>query len=223
MDKEAVDYLNLALMSLLAGAGGYGGMRMLKDIPNEGLPPEKPKNELEITLPSARIPKMAAESVSDILMPAVTGLGGAGLGFFGASSIYEAIKKKQMENQMKQVQQNYMNTLQQAHAKVAEMKTPLTDNFIKGLIAKTGAELEKSGWVDPSFVGNQHTVAPLMQGGFDAATDNDLGRMFKATMAALMLGGAGATYGIAKKMDANREENKIQSTLPTDVKLHVTQ
>lgn len=228
MEKEAVDLLNLALMSMLMGAGGYGGMRLLKDLPDQAVPPEKPKNELNITLPSTRMPKLAETSAfNDYVVPTLTGLGGAGLGFFGASGIYERLKKKQIENQMSQVQQDYLNTLQQAHSKVAETNTPLIDNFIKGLISKVGEELQKSaywgeGYVPTDFIQNQGTYGPIGQKAFEALTDNNIGHLTKATMALLAIGSTGAAYGIAKKMDQNRAESKEQSTLPTDVKLHVT-
>lgn len=226
MDKEATDLLNLALLSLLSGAGGYGGMRLLKDLPNEGKQPQPTKNELDITLPAARFPKMANEtSIGTYFWPAVVGLGGAAGGFYGASSIYEKIKQKQLEDELKSTNQDYMGALQQAHQKVASVQTPHTDALLEGLFTKIGQEIEKAGWVQPEFLGSEGPIDVLKHQVRNAGNtffDSDLGKITGAGMLLAALGAAGGTYGISKKMDNDREDLKSQSTLPTDIRLHVS-
>jgi hypothetical protein len=230
MEKEALDLLNLALLSLITGGGAYAGMRGIKDLATEGKPAEKPKNELEITLPASRIPKMASDEtgVNSYFLPAVTGILGLGGGFMGASSLYEKIKKKHLENQLQNTEHDYLKTLEQARTKLGSIKTPATDAFLTGLFDAIGSGLKKEGFFDTSnteFLGKD---GPLATGANqikhmgNAFFDTEIGKMSGAAMLLTALLGGGATYGIAKKMDDDKENLKSQQNLPTDIRLHVT-
>jgi hypothetical protein len=226
MDKEATDLLHLALLSLLTGGGAYAGARGIKDLMGDNKPAEPDKNELNITLPSSRLPKTANDetSVGSYFTPALTGVLGLTGGFMGASKLYEHIKKKQLDNQMKQTEQGYLKALQDAHTKVGSVKTPNVDAFLSGLIEKAGEALEKEGFVTPEFLGNEglgdvagHQAKNMMNSFFGT----EVGKMTGAAMLMSALASGGATYGIAKKLDNDKEKAKEQTTLPTDVKLHI--
>jgi len=226
MEKDAVDLLNLALLSLLAGGGAYGGMRLAKDLPNEGKKPAKPTDQLDITLPASRMPKVANDTttIGSYFWPTVAGAGGLAGGFLGASSIYEHLKKKQLEKQMQQTQGDYMSALQQAHQKVASIQTPHTDKFLEGLFSKIGQVIEKEGWVQPEFLGGEGPIDVLAHQTKNLGShffNSEPGKMTGAAMLLAALASGGATYGIAKKLDKDKEDIKNQSTLPTDVNLHI--
>lgn len=225
MDKEATDLLNLALLSLITGGGVYAGARGLKDL-SKGPEDEENKNELNITLPAARMPKTAEEdtSIGTYFNPAITGILGLTGGFMGASKLYEHLKKKQLDAEMDKTQKDYMSALQQAHTKVSSCKTPNVDSFLEGLINKAGEELSKTAYVTPEFLngeGPADLVGHQTKNLFSSFFDSDLGKMTGATMLLSALGSGAATYGIAKKMDNDKEKAKKQTNLPTDVRLSI--
>lgn len=226
MDKQATDLLNIALLSLLAGGGAYAGARGVKDLVNDHQQPEPDKNELNITLPASRVPKVASEetSVGSYFNPAATGILGLAGGFMGASKLYEHLKKKQLDNEMQQTQQSYMKALQDAHTKVGSVSTPNIDNFFTAIIEKVGESLQKTALVDPSFLGSDGIgdfAGNMGRKGFNAFFDTEVGKLTGAAMLMSALGSGAATYGIAKKLDNDKEKSKEQTSLPTDVRLHL--
>jgi hypothetical protein len=218
------DLLHLALASLLTGGAGYAGMRFARDLPQVASVPEKPKNQLDITLPEARMPKMANDESAfrAYVLPALVGGGGLTAGFTGASSLYEHFKRKQLEGHISDVEQNYLNALQQAHGKIAS-ETPLIDNFLKGYITKCGEDLSKIA----NQVGMYNTpISDIIQGTGESAWDGfkgtTVGKAIIGGALLTLLGSAGATYGIGKRMDQNKAQTNMQTTLPTDIKVNVT-
>lgn len=227
MNKEASDLLRLALLGMLAGGGTYGGMRYMHDLNKDSEPPKKDRNELELTLPAARIPKFANDtSVGDYFWPPVAFGGAAVGGFYGASKLYDHYRKKQLEQKIKTVEQQYLDTLQQAHLKTASCgETPLIDRFLEGLTNKIAEEMKKEALFDVGIP----TSGPLEMAGsgfrnaLDWAGDTDVGKMGKAGWLLTALLGGGATYAIAKRMDKQKEHAKEQSNIPTEIKLNVVQ
>lgn len=240
MEKQSVDLLNLALLSLLTGAGTYAGGRGLHDLVNKNKPKEENPGTLNITLPEARLPKQASTGIEDYIMPVLaSALGGAG-GFFGASGIYESYKKKQLNKQLSEVEKNYLDTLQQAHQKTAEAKTPHVDNFILGMLSKIGEALEKSpevmellqadtftkrAWEATDFMGSEGITDALVhqtQNAKDSFFGTDLGKATAAAMLLTGMGGAGLTFSTARHLDSKDDDLKRKTTLPTDIRLHVS-
>ncbi len=242
MNKVAVDdtnYLNLALLSALMGGGLYAGARGLKDITREGSPPPTQKNELEVTLPSSRMPthQMAMpkfaedptighalwENTKQYLYPTL--VGGAGLygGFKGTSALYDMYANHNIDVEKEKVKQEYLKSLQQANQKLGSVKTPLVDEFLLACIDKMGEEIPQ-----PQAEGLSEYPKELWNGlkgwghslGLGAANQPITG-MTGAGLGLALLGSAGATYYIANRMDQNREENKQRTTLPTEIRLNV--
>lgn len=240
MEKQSVDLLNLALLSLLTGAGTYAGGRGIHDLVNKNKPKEEDPSTLNITLPEARMPKHASASVEDYISPILTGALGIGGGFFGASGLYEHFKKKQLKNQLSEVEKNYLNTLQQAHQKTAEAETPHVDNFILGMLSKIGEALEKHpevldilkkddinklAWESPDFMGSEGFTDALVhqtQNAKDSFFNTDLGKATAAAMLLTGMGGAGLTFSTARHLDNKDDDLKRKTTLPTDIRLHVS-
>ena len=293
MEKQSVDLLNLALLSLLTGAGTYAGGRGIHDLVNKNTPKEEDPSTLNITLPEARMPKHASAAevaaqvkacekhmakfpnfdrdfharygkefdetnmslrsaektlypkhansgVEDYIMPALTGALGIGGGFFGASSLYENYKKKQLKNQLTDVEQQYLNALQQAHQKTAEAKTPHVDNFIVGMFAKIGEALEKhpevvsllkqdslskQAWESPDFMGSEgftDSIVHQAQNAKDSFFNTELGKATAAAMLLTGMGGAGLTFSTARHLDNKDDDLKRKTTIPTDIRLHVS-
>ncbi len=240
MEKQSVDLLNLALLSLLTGAGTYAGGRGIHDLVNKNTPKEEDPSTLNITLPEARMPKHASSGVEDYIMPALTGALGIGGGFFGASSLYENYKKKQLKNQLTDVEQQYLNALQQAHQKTAEAKTPHVDNFIVGMFAKIGEALEKhpevvsllkqdslskQAWESPDFMGSEgftDSIVHQAQNAKDSFFNTELGKATAAAMLLTGMGGAGLTFSTARHLDNKDDDLKRKTTIPTDIRLHVS-
>lgn len=239
MEKQSVDLLNLALLSLLTGAGTYAGGRGLHDLANKNTHKEEDPSTLNITLPEARMPKHASASVEDYLMPALTGALGLGGGFFGASNIYENYKKKQLNKQLSDVEKNYLKALQEAHQKTAEAKTPNVDKFIAGMLAKIGEAVEKCpaiidlmkkgnekvAWESPDFMGSEGITDSLVhqaQNAKDSFFNTELGKATAAAMLLTGMGGAGLTFSTMRHMDNKDDDIKKKTTLPTDIRLHVS-
>ena len=222
MDKAAnADLLRQALLGLLAGGGTYGALRLGREMGQAAQPPQKPKDELQITLPSSRMPKMGADAMDYIAGPAAFLGAGAG-GFLGASKLYEMLKKKQIANEQQGVEQNYLHTLQQAHQKTAA-STPHIDKFLEGLIEKAGESLKKDAMFGVDFPSEGVTDMVKHQGGnlLDSAAHSDIGSAGIAAWLAAALGTGGLTYGIAKNMDNNKKRNQERSQLPSEVRLNV--
>lgn len=221
MNKEANDALKQALLGLLMGGGAYGGIRLLSDMHKAAQPPKKPKDELELTLPAARMPKMAGDgehSPMDYLGPLLIGSGGFTGGFLGASKLYEMHRKKQLEEQQRLAESQYMQSLQHAHTKIGEVQTPYIDKFLEGLITKVGEELAKEG----NFAYDEDTFDILghqVGKGVDAVAGSRLGSAGIAAWLAAALGAGGLTYSIARGMDRNKAKANEQSTYPSEIKL----
>lgn len=222
MDKQAdTDILRHALLGMLMGGGAYGGLRLMHDISGAAQKPQKSKDELEITLPASRLPKTAAEAM-DYLAPFIASSAGATGGFLGASKLYELMKKKQMAHEQKQVEDQYMQTLQQAHQKVGSVQTPLIDKFLEGLITKVGEDLNKQGFMGPDIPTEGITDTIKHQGGklLDSAAHSDLGAGIIAAWLGTALGAGGLTYSIARNMDKNKAKAKENSALPSEIRLN---
>lgn len=229
MDKQAVDLLNLALLSLLAGGGTYAGARGIKDLAHEINPPKPETNELEITLPKSRMPqppmksKMGMEFSDMVATPIVAG-GAAFGGFHLASKLYEKLKEKKLTAEKDKVEKDYLSTLMSAHSKVAESKTPYIDSFLDGLISKLGSEMEKEGYVSPDFAtdgGITDVPGGLLSAGANKFMHSDMGKMTGAGMLLTALMGAGLTYGTAKKMTDKEDEREHKSNIPSDIRLRL--
>lgn len=228
MQKEATtDLLRLALLGMLTGGGAYGAMRLARDIPEAAKKPEKPKDQLNLTLPSARLGKQGNAPDAhfmDYLGPALGYGGGAVGGFMGASKLYEVFKKKQLEEDNKKVEAEYLKALQAAHQKVAETQTPLIDEFLKGVLTKAGEELKKEssfGFLpDMPTAGPIDTIGHLGQAGAEGFSKTRLGSAAIAAWLLAAMGSGGATYWLGKKMDKNKQENNQRTTLPSEIKLN---
>ena len=227
MEKDASDLLRLALLGLLTGGGAYSGMRLMHDIPAAAKGPEKPKDQLELTLPSTRLPKTAndagAHSPLDYLLPLLAYGGGATGGFLGASSLYDKYRQHELDNKEQDVEKQYMHTLQQAHSKVASVQTPNVDKFLEGLLSKVGEELQKEGFwgVDMPTEGPVDTLTHAGKGAMSGLAHTGLGSAAIAAWLTATLGAGGATYAIANKMDQQKKSNQEKTTLPSEIKLNV--
>lgn len=227
MDTESSSLLHKALLGLLIGGGTYGGMRLLADIPKTFQKTEKPKSELELTLPAARMPKLAQDhsAIRDYLLPLLAWGGGGAAGFLGASKLYDIHQQNQLKKREQGVEDEYLRALQQAHQKVAALQTPNIDKFLEGLIEKTGEVLQKEAlnFSDPGipaegigeFITNR--AANVAHG----VANTELGSAAIAAWLLGTLGTAGATYALANRMDQNKQKNKEQTMLPHDIRLNV--
>jgi hypothetical protein len=233
MDNLAL--LSLAVKSLMAGGGAYAGLRYMDTLRNASTQPQKDKNELEITLPAARMPKMGG--YEEYLYPALVGGLGAAGGFQGASALYEHIKKKQIADKLKEVENNYLTALSQAHQKIGSVNTPHIDKFLTGFITKLAGPLDflKNFYPEEGFIEGAKRLLPgevpsagigaHMHGGiknlYDGIAGTTLGKAGLASAIITALIGGGASYHIANNMDKAKNEANRQTTLPTEIKLNV--
>ncbi len=230
MNKKAdVDYLKLALISALTGAGTYGLARGTRSAHELMSPPKGPENELSITLPKAKMPpkqegfqvdKYASlqEFLSGSLGYAAPAMvaGAAGYtGFKGLQGLHSRFRNKALDEEQAKAEQEYMQALQHAAQKTAAAKdTPLVDNFISGML--------KQGWSATNIISGigDHAKETLKQVG-DGLANTEAGHL---TGGALM-GTAGlsalATYYLANRMDRVKEEANSKANIPTEVKLNV--
>ncbi len=244
MNKIATDdtnYLNLALLSALVGGGLYGGARGLKDLSREGAPPPAPTNELELTLPSTRMPQHQAglpklgsdadlppvgqhlwENTKQYLLPTLTA--GAGLygGFKGTSALYDMYANHNIDSEKEKIKQEYLRSLQIANQKVGSVQTPLIDKFLLGYIDKIAEEQQGLGdWAGQKVDSGMDWLKHKLYGVADHGAQAPITGMTGAGLGLLGLGAAGSTFYIANRMDQNREENKQKTTLPTEIRLNV--
>lgn len=228
MNKQANDNLHLLLASLLTGGGAYAAGRGIKDtlglLKEDGQDP----NELKVNLPDNRRPKIAGfeGAMNDYVIPA--GIAGGGLlaGFHGASSLYEALRKKQIKRELADEEKEYLTNLTQVRGKVASMSTPNVDSFFEGFFAKCGEELEKCGFLEifktPGLAGKEGIGDVLAGQGkniLDSASDSEVGKMILAGMIATGLGTAGMTYSTAKKIDGRKDKDETGGGFPNEVRL----
>jgi hypothetical protein len=231
--------LNQALVSMLIGGGGYAALRGMHDLSGASKP--KPlDNEIELTLPSTRIPKekMAegpslledmVEGAKPFALPVLAIGGGLYGGFRGASGIYNHFANKDIDNEKEQVKNDYLAALQRASTKVGSINTPNVDNFIGGLLDKIAEETGLLGYLGntvgkgigdaahKTWEGAKNMGSGLMH---DAAKSEPVGLV--AGLASLLaLGSGGATYYLANRMDQNKEDNNRKTTLPTEIRLNV--
>lgn len=232
--------LNTALVSLLIGSGSYSALRGLQDLSGASKP--KPlDNELEITLPSSRVPpkeKFAEdpnvgltllENASKYALPILAG--GAGLygGFKGTSGLYDYFANKEIDNDKEKVKADYLKALQHANTKVGSISTPNVDAMIGGVMDKlaglgdvfdhagkslwaAGGETAKSGWEGIKSLGHK---------GLNEVAGSDPVGLTAGVAALLALGSGGATYYLANRMDQNKEENSRKTNIPTEVRLNI--
>lgn len=221
----AQELLRLALTSTLAGATGYSGIRLLKGIKDNLTGYQKPKSELDIRIP--QVGPMAKTGEADewlakYVYPVLAGVGGVGVGFGGASALYEHFKKKQLNSQISDAEKQYLFQLQQANTKLGEY--PNVDAFIEGMITKVGNDIpfDQRGLMDhlsssANWVGDK--TVDLSKKLFRGAGDSELGGLLKGSLLLTLLAGAGATYHIGNKMQQNNDKLKRETIYPTDVKI----
>jgi len=224
MEKESSDLLRLALLGMLTGGGAYGGLRLLSEAGKAAEPKTKKNpNELELTLPSSRMPKMASDehSALNILLPMLASGGGMAGGFLGASKLYDLYRDRQIKKKEKGVEKEYMTALENARQKVGELSTPHIDEFLTGLLSKAGEAIEKQAlWgVDMKPEGFMDTIANQGKHAIEGFSNTGIGSAALAAWLTAALGAGGATYAIANRMDSQKEKNKERMSLPSEVKL----
>lgn len=241
--------IQTALASLLVGGGTYGAMRGIRDI--GGPPAPVPNsNELEITLPSSKVPKpmlqhnkvanapedpnasimeILARNASRFALPALAVGGGLYGGFQGASKVYDHFENKNIESEQEKAKQQYLQSLQKASVKVGSIQTPHVDKFLNGFIEKFA---EQPGFLQKFLSASFGEAKNLGGEGLDAAGSlaNEVGRNVAGTdltglaLAAAglgTLGVAGGTSYLAHRMDQNKEDAKRKTQLPTEIRLNV--
>lgn len=238
--------IQASLASLLIGGGAYSGMRGLRDI--KGPPvPEPGANELEITLPSSKVPKpnmlqhnkiaedpsiteTLARNAGGYMLPLLGIGGGAYAGFQGASKIYDHFENKNIEAEQEKAKQSYLASLQRASVKVGSIKTPNLDNFLSGYIDKVANEepgfAEQAWSATKGEIGNGISnawdfITRKAQQGSQMVAEQPITGMTAALGGLGTLGVAGATSYLAHRMDQNKEEAKRKTQLPTEIRLNV--
>ena len=241
--------IQTALASLLVGGGTYGAMRGMRDI--GGPPaPEPNANELEVTLPSSKVPKpmlqhnKVAETVEDTSnmspgqlllqgglkygLPALAVGGGLYGGFQGASKLYDHFEGKKIEDSQEQAKQQYLQALQRASVKVGSLNTPNVDKFLTGFIEKVG-EQGVLGNIARAIGGEAQAAGKKLLDLFGDGVHNsskwmanqDLTGLTMAGVGLGTLGVAGGTSYLAHRMDQNKEDAKRKTQLPTEIRLNV--
>jgi len=207
--------LRTALTGLLVGGGAYSALRLAHDIPNTAKGERKSNSELDVPIPKSVIKKNAenGEWTSNYLYPALAGIGGAAAGWGGTSAIYEHMKRKAMEKELAKQENEYMSTLQQIHNKMGSEfpETPCVDRFLEGVIEKLASvnidDISGGGFQQP------------FKNAWNGAWHSDIGQKVLTAAALLALGTGAATYGLARKQDAQKEKAKEESTFPDTVNL----
>lgn len=239
--------LHTALASLLVGGGTYAGMRGIRNL-THGNKPFKAENELEVTLPSSRIPKpnqnkyandgdldnqslwsVIGNSAARSALPIAVGAGSLYAGFRGASGIYDHFQNKQIDEDKEKVKTDYLKALHHAGTKVGSVNTPFVDKFIEGCIDKVGgSNLLANGlrWLKEGPVGGSVSSAwDGVKDGFNSAAkgavNSEAGSIGLGAMALLGAGAAGTTYYLANRMDENKEEARRKTNIPTEIRLNV--
>lgn len=219
-------------MSLLAGGGTYAASRGIKDVSKLlGGNNKQDSNELKINIPNERMPKTAGieGALNEYLIPA--GVAGAGTlgGFHLASSLYEKLKKKQIQKELETSEQDYLQNLMKVRDKVASTSTPHVDAFVQGFFEKCGEELEKLGFLDifkkPEVVGKEglfDVATGQAMNLADSLSDTTAGKLMIAAMMAAGAGTAGMTYSTAKKIDGRKDKDESNGGFPNEVRLGFT-
>ena len=214
--------LGIALLGLLTGAGTYAGMRGYRAI-NETLNPVDPTpNQLELTLPKSKVPKVASfgewlDNSAELAAPVAIGAASLYGGFKGAQGIHSYIQGKELDEQQQKMKQQYLAALQRASTKTAsnEPDTPIIDNIINGFIDKK-AEIYQdiAHWL---YDGAANSVEDLGNAALKSKPAAVIGA------GSLLTGGAAglATYYLANRLDKNKAEASHKSQIPTEIKLNV--
>ncbi len=250
MNKESMfeqqSPLQLLLQSGLVGAGGFGAMRLLKELsetakangPRDG----EDENSLTIDMPRpqghqqhSQMPKMGEEGLT---FEKVLALGvGAPLGFLGAKGVYDKVKKKQLDGEIETANNKYMKTLSNYKAGEA---TPAVDAFCEG-IAESFGKVAEFDFMSPEALsslpkGEADPMASLGHGQqkdfFEKLLSKNLGQ---DTMHVATLGQDGnignawkGTAGLAALLafggmtlaDKKREKSEKSREFPSTVKLN---
>lgn len=246
MDDKSL--LNTALVSLLIGGGSYAGLRGLHDITGANKQPPVDNSELEITLPSSRIPKggqhnqfdkyaadgaapddsilsLLAQNASKYALPVMAGGAGLYAGFRGSSALYDHFENKSIDADKERVKNDYLKALQKANVKIGTLATPNVDSLIDGLLSKTAIfdhllDAAKHGAQDTGKAAIEGVGNMLHSGGQAVAKSEPVG-LVAGLSALLALGSGGATYYLANRMDSNKEEANKKSSIPSEIRLNV--
>jgi hypothetical protein len=240
MNKSANDYLNLALLGLLGGAGTYAGARGLRHLSQTAHPVDPTPNELEIILPKGRIPKVQEESVNKYAMDETlakwldnslqyampTAMVGGGLyaGWKGAQGLNTAVNNKLLDTEKEKIKAQYLSALDRAATKTASAHTPHVDALLQGLLDKTADDSRPQSMGDPIYWLTQGLVNPitnLFRGAGNAAAESVPMGLLGAAGLLAGTGTAGATYYLANRLDKNKEQAQHKTDIPTEIKLNV--
>lgn len=228
------------LLSALAGGGGYGAVRMLRDFNSQLDEKAKPKHlnvdKLQLTNPMAQQQpegaiKTAAPGMADdtqhilpdwATLPAiVAGLGG---GYGLAQKLYEAHKVKKLQQEVDAAHKQYSDTLALAggQSKIAA-DTPLLNDLCEKLAALWDDEFEKRAGIEDWLGGDQFAIEGPQHGlklhEADGVLPNTSGGILgkDALKYALAVGGslAALRYLSQRQSDKNEDEAKKKYTVPS--------
>jgi hypothetical protein len=172
MDENEQALLRKALLGAMFGAGTYGTIKLTKEVIDAIKGPVRPDNVLSINIPKHRLTKVSEDSSAPTNMQYLAGhainnlLHGAaapvsfGVGFGGMAMVYNALKQKQLDNEINAAEKKYLATLQKVKEKTAELNkiaTPKTDELIINLLEKKAFGLRKflsEARAITNFIGN---------------------------------------------------------------------
>lgn len=161
MDPDTKTLLNHALISALLGGGTLAGTKLTKELIQAVKGPPEPDNVIKVNIPKERLQKGAAfdqflnenpnlanylTGVKNLALQGAVYPVSFGAGVYGMSKVYNALKKKQLKDELAAAEQDYLTTLDKVKQKTAEVlntSTPKTDelivSFLKQKVAETAA------------------------------------------------------------------------------------
>ncbi len=244
---EKVAYLSptdLMLYSSLAGAGTFGGLRLLTDALQKVNPQKVPRNTVELMEPETPEPELLPESspmkaanellneeavqslqgnnsswLPKLLATAV----GAPVGFLGTKGIYDMYRGNQEQKKTEQAKQEYLSQLALAN-KLKTASLPCTDAFCEAVAEELQKEandvndqLADSPLVKDLVAGQyKGNLSQALKSGWNSLTLNSLDH---GTNAALLVGllGGGATLGGLLHANKSKREKELRAPYPTGV------
>lgn len=216
------DTLKKALLGVLMGSGAYGGLRLLKNIPQQYAPvQEDGHDQIYVNLPKERFKTAAAPELynaSDIVMPVLSLLGGTAGGYAAAAGTYQKYQDKQINARLQKAEKEYLDTLEKIRQKQASTtKTPEVDNIIKGVVDTLKTDLTKTAFFTGVDIPSTSPVDAVADTFNNVTRGSRTGSALKALWTLMALGGAGATYGISRRIDSANKRKQERQELPYEV------
>lgn len=227
------------------GAGTFSAMRLISDsLRNLKRKEEAKKRTIQLDLPLPQIENIEKVSSgplnlipnSEEMKKFLYGVGGFGGGLIGTKALYDMYKRKQLEKETEEANNEYTTTLKNFNTKRASIKTPILDIVCEGISALLEKDAGSIGF-GTGMVGlagaagmgynylkqQKHPELVAAQTADETHFENttngytkDVKNVFNAVAGAVMLGVAARMYQTKRKRDAKATMGEY----PTNVEIN---